>query len=199
VAIAEPMIVKIRQQKINALAAKHMHVPLRRELSAWIMRVDLLALAVPILYFVIRFLAKGTQAGGFVEVVWEIIAVILLAMTIWKIVYKWEARAQKHSELIADNIALVRRADSLLNEAEEYSPQAVQSFLEEADRVERGDQDALAEVSTKDRQEAYRRGLMEFQPGIATTVCPVCNASPWHFNPGSCQACGNTPPHQRST
>ncbi len=179
----------IRQKRFDSLAAKHLHVKRRTRLNWWNRLVDLLALAVPVSYFVVRYLSKGTEWQWIADGVWEIVAAALLVLVIIKINYRWEERAQLHSKLLGENISLVRQADGLLT-GTDISP-SVQMFLSLADRSEKEDRDALGEPRDKDQQFAYCTALKEY--GGITVLCPVCQSSPWKFTPGSCQLCGNTP------
>lgn len=104
----------IRQKKLDSLAAKHLHVKALESLNFGIQIVDYLAVCVPVLYFAIRYLAKGTPYDGIAETGWEILAAILLALTLLKIVFRWQDKAQIHSTLLGENIALVGLADELL-------------------------------------------------------------------------------------
>lgn len=181
---------RIRQKKTDALAAKYLHVRRRRDINWRNRSIDFLALAVPTLYFVARYAAKGTSQQWWVELLWEAIAAVLVVMTICKMSFRWEESGQQHSTLIGENLSLVRQADALLVSTRPPSEDAVKAYFELADRIEKDDIESLAGAPTSERQEAYCDALKEFQAG---TVCPICNASPWRFSAGSCQACGNTP------
>jgi mobilome CxxCx(11)CxxC protein len=189
----------IKQKKLDSLGAKHLHVRSRAKLNRGNHFVDYLAIAVPILYFVPRFIAKGTSYAIPVEITWECIAGILVAVVFLKINYHWEERAQTHSKLLGENISLVRQADDLLLMGTGGIPETVQLFLRLAEKSESADREAIGEPHHKDKQFAYREGLKEFG-GIPVT-CPVCGLSPWKFSHGPwwkfshglCQLCGNTP------
>lgn len=182
----------IRQKKLDQLAAKHVHGRRQTRLNRWSLGVDFVALAVPVFYFVPRLLAKGTQYEGAVEIVWELLAAILLVLVIVKMVWRWNEKGQKHSTLLGENISLVTHADRLLND-QNASKERVDFFLELADRSEREDRELVGELKDKERQDSYREALKELEPGNTQVLCPVCGASPWHFTKGTCQACGNTP------
>jgi mobilome CxxCx(11)CxxC protein len=187
----DSIVQTIKQKKLNSLAAKHLHVRSRADLNRLNRFVDWLAIAVPILYFVPRFIAKGTGYAVPVEIGWESIAAILVAFVGAKIAYRWEERAQTHSKLLGENISLVRQADDLLLMGEVGIPESAQLFLRLAEKSESADREAIGEPSQKDKQFAYREGLKEF--GGVSVTCPLCRASPWKFTAGSCQLCGNTP------
>lgn len=188
----DSVVQTIRQKKVDSLAAKHLHVRSRVKLNRLNRIVDWLAISVPLLYFVPRFLAKGTPYDGPVEIGWEIIAAVLVCFVGMKIVYHWEERAQTHSRLLGENISLVRQADDLLLSTGQM-PETVQLFLRLAERSETADREAIGEPSAEERQFAYREALKELEPGNVSVVCPQCGSSPWRFTRGSCQLCGNVP------
>jgi len=179
----------ITQKKLDSLGAKHLHVRARKKLNRYNLAADILAIAVPVLYFVPRYLLKGTQYGTYVEAGWECIAAVLIVLIVAKIACKWEERAQSHSKLLGENISLVRQADELLIES--GLPDTVQLFLRLAEKSETADREVIGEPSDKDKRYAYREGLKEL--GDSSVRCDICGASPWKFKPGSCQLCGNTP------
>lgn len=190
--LKEETIKAIYQKRMDALATKHLHEYRLLYLSRLNLIVDFLAIGVPVLYFPIRYLAKGTPISIRTEVMWEILAAILLASAIAKIIWKWQDRAVQHSKLLGENITLASQAEHLLNNSNSSSSSSAQWFFLVADNLEKVDRESLGRIDDKDRKLAYREALKEFSPG-STTVCPECGASPWQYKPGSCQVCGNTP------
>lgn len=181
---------QVRQKKIDSLAAKHLHQKSLHKLNERNQRIDFIALAVPLLYFVIRFLVKGTKNAEWAEPLWEFLAASLLVLTFAKINFKWQEKAQEHSKLMGENISVVGLADSLLTDAESIG-QNFRLFSLLAEKSEKDDRILLGQPSDAERCAAYREALKEFAGAAAT--CPICKASPWKFQPGSCQACGNRP------
>jgi mobilome CxxCx(11)CxxC protein len=104
---------RIRQIKLNALAAKHRHVQSRDALNRRNHKVDFLGLLVPVLY-PFRYLAKGSPVESGFEIAWTLLAVLLAGTTAAKMAFRWSDKAQKHSELLGENISLVGHANSLL-------------------------------------------------------------------------------------
>lgn len=191
--ISDEAIQAIRQKKLDSLAAKHLHVKSLAKLNRLNRIVDLLAIAVPVLFFAPRYLAKGTSLAAPVEAGWEALAAILLGVVILKLALRWEERALTHSKLLAENIFLIGQANDLLLVGPEKIPaESIPLFLRLAERSETADREAIGEPSEKEKQFAYREGLKELE-GNASIRCPICNSSPWQFRPGSCQLCGNTP------
>lgn len=182
----------ITQKKLEALCAKHLHIKTLDWLRKWNRGVDFAAIGVPAFYFVFRFLAKGTEAGPYVEVVWEIMAASLMLFVLAKIVFHWEERAKRHSQLLGENVSLVRQADNLLSTTRADLSEGVQLFFALVEKTDVADNEALGRPTEEDRKFAYREGLKELKG-----VCPNCKSSPWDYRPGSCQVCGNTPADQR--
>lgn len=188
-------IEKIRDIRFDALGTKHLFQHELAEIDWKNKAVDVLAVVVPILYFVIRFLAKGTEWASWAEHVWEILAVILLATAAAKLGLGWQKDAETYSRLRNENIVLTSRATDLLRFPDQLSVESVRLFFALQDRLENDAREALKHIPPGDKRrlDAYREGLKEYEPGSTKTVCPMCNASPWKYTPGSCQVCGNTP------
>jgi mobilome CxxCx(11)CxxC protein len=183
---------RILQTKLDALSAKHLHVKRLTWLHKWNKLVDVLAIAVPTVYFAFRFIAKGTGAGPYVEILWEILAALLLVLTILKVGFSWQEHAQTHSKLLGENISLAGQANNLLAERQTVSPEGARLFFVLAQTIESADRELLGQVPEEDKQWAYREGLKELK-----VDCTRCKSSPWEFIKGSCQQCGNTPKSQR--
>jgi len=186
----DSLIERLVQQKLNALSAKAVHSWRIDSLHKRSLAADLAALAVPALYFPFRYLAKGTSWAGGTEIFWEILAGALVAITIVKLVLRWQERAENHTKLMGQNIAFVAHADYVLNLYVHSSlpDQALSMFLLSAEQ-DTSDAEALVGLTTAERQMAYREALKELRPDAACR----CGASPWQFVPGECQICGGTP------
>jgi mobilome CxxCx(11)CxxC protein len=187
------------QQKMNALAAKHLHERRLAKLRRWSLLVDYLAVGVPVLYFPARYIAKGTAVSNLIEHAWEVLAAILLCSAILKITYRWQERAEQHSKLISENISLSWQADYFLDNNKHTSPENISWFLRLAENCEKEDRAAFGIVKEEEKRLAYREALKEFNPSSIDTICPKCGVSPWEYKPGSCQLCGNTPKLQVAT
>jgi mobilome CxxCx(11)CxxC protein len=187
---------ELAQEKMNCLASKHLHVKALSKLTKRNDRIDYLAIAVPIAFYVVRYFFKGTPLEGVAEFLWEILALILLLSVLSKMAFKWQEKAGLHSRLLGENIQLAAQADMLFKQ--ERPPQeAMALFRSIAGRLEQDDREALRDETNEAKQFAFREGLKEFTPGDSTTTCPKCNTSPWDYKPGNCQMCGNTPVHKK--
>jgi mobilome CxxCx(11)CxxC protein len=185
--------VKVSQCKMDALSAKYLHERRLAKFRRFNSLVDYLAIAVPVLYLPARYLAKGTAESAFVEHMWEVLAAILLASVIFKMAYRWQERAEKHSRLLAENIALIGQVDYLLSNSQNPTPESIRWFTLIAEKLENDDRESFGIVKDREKKKAYREALKEVDPSSTETVCPRCHASPWDYKRGSCQLCGNTP------
>jgi mobilome CxxCx(11)CxxC protein len=186
---------RIEQEQLNCLCAKHLHVRALEKLNRQIRSVDALALIVPVLYFPLRYLSKGTTYSFRIEAAWEILAACLIAAAILKFVMQWQERFKNHGRLLGENISLARQASSLLDD-NTATPESAGFFLDLAGKAETADRELIGEPRKKNKQFAYREALKE--QGGASALCGACHSSPWNFIQGSCEACGNTPARRKS-
>jgi mobilome CxxCx(11)CxxC protein len=184
---------KINQKRLDALAVKYVHEQRLSKLRRLNRIADILAFGVPAAYYPVRLAAKGTPLGLYAEGLWTLALAALAFLSAQKMVSRWQDNAERHSRLIGENISLATQADSFLARPELLSPDATQAFFNQADLIERQDRDALGPVPRDQKQHAFREALKESAPSSADVKCPVCNASPWQFKAGTCDACGNTP------
>ena len=182
----------VEQTKLNALCAKYLHQKKLNKLTGPNFFIDYMVMAVTVLYFPIRYLAKGTAYSSYAETGWEFSAAILFIFSLIKTVYKWQDRINKHNKLMLLNMSLVSEADEILN-SENINPELFRFFSSSVNNLESEDREALGQISEKDKKWGYREAIKEFYPAQNNSICPQCKASPWNYKKGSCQLCGNTP------
>ncbi len=186
----ENCVDQLRSLRIDALTAKHLHHGrLSRKRKASLV-VDFLAIGVPVLYFALRFTAKGTQHQEVAEIAWEFLAAILLALAIIKMSFRWEDYIGKHSELMAENNWFASKANKMADAAPSTPRKEFDQLREQAVELEDKDLRSLGTVPDQEKRRAYREALKESSPN---GVCPICQSSAYSYTPGSCQVCGNTP------
>lgn len=184
----------ILQQKIDCFFAKNLHVQRQTKANYYSQLVDLFAGIVPLLYFPVRYIGKGTSVGPAIEHVWEFLAAILIAATVAKFILRWPDKAQESSKMIGEEFAVIRQADRILSSGT-ITESEIHALDDMANKLREQDTRILGQPRTKDSQQAYRNALMESNPSNTNIVCPHCKMSPHHFTPGSCTHCGNTPKH----
>ena len=64
-------------------------------------------------------------------------------------------------------------------------------FYRYVSEIDNNDIDTFAGLSDEKRKETYREALKEVEPGNHKITCPVCESSPWKYEKGDCQLCGN--------
>src|SRR4051794_7578268 len=120
-ALSTGKIDEIRQAKMNALAARHLHDKRRAAYKPWIQIVDFLTLGIPCFYIIARLLAKGTSCAEAVEFPWEFLAGALILIGFWKLVRGWSDQAEKYRFYSSKNTDMITAADSLLARANTLS------------------------------------------------------------------------------
>lgn len=181
----------IRQAKIDALCAKHLHERKFQWLRNADYTVDALVILVPPLYFAIRYLFKGNV---YIEAAWEVLAAVLFALGALKLLGKWSQRAEAHSHLRRANASVIRESDFFLDPSTTTTNENADWFLKLVATRDEADGDLLIGVKPSEMQEAYRDALKKFHTDPAKALCPVCGANVWNYKKGSCQLCGGTPP-----
>lgn len=192
--LTDEQVKQVRQFKIDATCATLLHNKRLSILSLRSKLLDFLAIAVPILYFVIRFAAKETQIYRTVELVWESISALLLALAIWKVTMSWEDRTRKHFYFLRRNQSLRTDAERILIASKQISLKEFEAFVEKAREMEADDLEILSGFSLADRQSTYREALRQDNPGANEVDCPYCQAPVINgFKAGNCKKCGGTP------
>jgi len=183
---------RIRQ---DALVGIHLHNTRISRLSARTRFTDWLALAVPILYVPVRFLAKGTSVFQTVEAVWEVLAATLLVTAASRIVLQWDRQLEEHYKYRDDDLRLADQAAGILDGVTQEGI----TRLNALDQISRRQDFDSIHSTVAERQKAYRMALMEFYTSGEVAECPHCHSRPDEFMPGDCPACGNTRRTQRDT
>ena len=183
--------IRLAQIMTTAVVEKHLYQQ-RLAVARWKSRaVDFLALSTPTLYFALRFTAKGTSAQAAVEICWEFLAAVLLALTILKLVFRWDDYVASYLEQLGANTRLANQAQNLLDRAALTARQEYEHFIAEAGQLEKEDRAVLGHVFQREEQRAYREALKELDPTGAAR-CPECGVSARApFRRGACPACGS--------
>jgi hypothetical protein len=91
--------------------------------------------------------------------------------------------------MLHENMQIAREADNLLARKETASGEVAELLLQRASELDKEDIQIFGEVPEGLRQECYRLALRE----IGRDAICQCGASPWNYQPGTCQICGGTP------
>ena len=187
----QEVINRIQKIKLNALSAIYLHEK-RLGYFRWLNTlIEFLSIVVPVFYVAPRFLFKGTPYEQLVEIIWEILAVLLLSMAIAKIIFRWQDREMKHTVMARRNEDVRNEADKLLAQGK-ISSSVINQFVSRVTDIDAEDRELFLTVTQKEDQEAYRYALKHLVPA-STMLCENCGANPWDFKPGECAVCGDTP------
>ncbi|MEZ5044131.1 MAG: hypothetical protein R2828_29830 [Saprospiraceae bacterium] len=183
---------RLIKTRLNALQAIFLHQKQIGKLRIKNQLVDILAIGVPVLYFVPRYLFKGTNYSSIIEIIWEALATLLLLVVIFQLVFKWKEKEIDHSTMAHRNRDIAEEALKL-SEKQNLSVDVIEQFYKRVQEYDTLDNDKLL-IGTKKKQdqEAFRHALQHVFPN-GTKPCPKCDADPWKFTSGSCELCGNTP------
>jgi mobilome CxxCx(11)CxxC protein len=184
-------VARLKQIRMDELCGKYAHLARYNRLRRWGTVVDGLAIIVPILYFAPRLLAAGSPEEKVVQAIDTLLSVVLLALTVLKLLLRWDDEKQAHLTCIEKNSRLAAEASSLLVDANATEGSAA-GFIRSASAPDRAETELLAGVDAEQKRRCYREGLKEFTPGSRDAHCPVCRASVFVFKPGECQVCGNS-------
>jgi mobilome CxxCx(11)CxxC protein len=151
--------------------------------------ISCLTILAPIVLLAALLIAKGTEYEDVINIVSAILSTVLLLLSILSLILKLDQRRESCLIGRRSNIYVASEALKLL-EKEDSELSWFYNYLAEMDSR---DQENIGGVSGDLKQKAYRHSLMKLMPGSADIVCSICYASPFRFNAGNCQTCGNTP------
>jgi len=181
---------RIEQIRTNALVAKELHTKKLRGRNGYKIALNVMTIIVPILFLTAQYWAKSTQLEFVINFVASLGSVGLLCMAIIAIIIDLDGKIIKHTIGVKSNIYVATESIKLMEENEESKLGWFYTYVAEVDAA---DADSLSGVSGKEKMAAFREALKQLFPGESSIVCPVCNASPYIYEAGSCQVCGNKP------
>jgi mobilome CxxCx(11)CxxC protein len=167
-----------------------LHEKLGAKCRRWLAIFDFLALLLAVLSLPVRELFPESWRPV-ADKIWEVIAALVLVLTVVKFYTKWQESAEAHRLGMGKNVQLATEIQALLRRSDISDPE-FDAFMRRAADLQEADRAALSVVKETLRQEAYRQATKESPTG-EEAVCPKCNASPWSFTPGPCQLCGGSP------
>ncbi|CAN5332193.1 hypothetical protein BH23BAC1_BH23BAC1_17850 [soil metagenome] len=185
----------IKQIRLNALSAKHIHT---KEIGRWKqynMAITILTLIVPILLLIFPVLQINRIFGFTLVNVTSVFSIFLISLAVLQFIIRIPNKIEKHQMLLTKNTTLAHEAQNILLNSSKQNPEWL---FRQAQGLEVEDLKIIGNVRKKLVQEAYRESLKELELGNNWIVCPICKASPWNFKKGSCEACGNTPEKNNS-
>lgn len=180
---------RVLQIRTDALVAEFIYTQRLRKIGYLSNAITILTIIVPILFSSAAFIAKGTCAEPWMNIISGILSAILLSLSILALIFKIDQKRENCLVGRRLNIDVSNEALKLLNKDDSD----LDWFYKYITVMDSSDTENIGDVSEEVKREAYRYSLKKLHPGSADTVCSFCNASPFDFKKGSCQVCGNTP------
>lgn len=179
---------KLLQTKLNAISAKLLH---RKEIWNFELYNNLfiiLTILVPIAFIFAQYVAKGTTWETELDVLSVILSgLLIISALVSSLILKVNDKITIHKTGLKNNLYIVNECDNVskLNDSDRMW------FYRYVTEVDTLDNDTFAKTSDKVKKETYRNALKELEPGNFLITCPLCNQSPWKYEEGDCQLCGN--------
>ena len=180
------MDAKTQQIKLNAITAKLLHAKAKAKWEFWNNLLQLLTVVVPILLIIALFVAKGSAYEALVNTISFILSIVLIALAVVALIYQFGDRIVLHKIGVKNNIYVDNECDEIAKSTADNS-----WFYRYVAEIDTQDKDAFPNVPDETRKSMYRQAIKEFEPGDYTVVCPMCKKSPWQYQKGDCQLCGN--------
>jgi mobilome CxxCx(11)CxxC protein len=183
------MNTRILQIRTNALTAEYIYTKQIKKLKYWNTAINVLTFIVPLLFTAALYITKNTVHETLVNNISVILGVLLLSITSLSFLFEINSKRENYIIGRRSNIYVANEALKLLDK-EDSELNWFYNYLVEIDSK---DTENIEEIDKELKKAAYRNSLERLIPGSTDTCCSVCHASPFIYNPGSCQTCGNTP------
>lgn len=178
---------KLLQFRMNALTAVFIYSRKLRWISISSSALMLCSILTPVLIILALNMSAGQAYRGVLEFASQLSSAVLLLWSIAVLILKVEVKKEAFIAGRAANNFIAGEALKLLSD----SQQDLGWFITYVSRQDSVDQDNLGSLEGRRRKEAYRHSLKQLFPGDASVVCDVCRQSPYRFQEGDCQLCGN--------
>jgi mobilome CxxCx(11)CxxC protein len=190
---------QLEEANIDAHCAVSLHKAHIAKYEKLLTAVDALSVCVPVGFFgvqvaSIQFPAVATFLASVIN---PLLSAALLILVLFTLVTQSRAKLKQHQRFLSEEIIVIREIKELLS-GETITSEATKRILDWAARLAQDEEQMFSKLSELEKRNYYRLGLRAI--GDPTVVCPICGASPYHYQKPQknemCQTCGNTPGHQ---
>ena len=178
---------KIEQTKLNATSAKILHRKGKNKYERLNVIFLILTLIVPLFFIIAQYVTKGGEYENLMNNISFGLSLVLIAISFLSLILKITDKIAIHKIGMKNNIFISNECDNV----NKLSEKEREWFYRYVSEIDNSDIDTFAGLSDDKRKETYREALKEVEPGNHKITCPVCNSSPWKFEKGDCQLCGN--------
>lgn len=183
------MQTKIEQTKLNATSAKILHRKGKNKYERINILFLILTLIVPLFFIIAQYVTKGSEFEELMNNISFGLSLVLIAISFLSLILKITDKITVHKMGMKNNIYVANECDNIgkLTDTER------EWFYRYVSEIDNNDIDTFAGITDKKRKETYREALKEVDPGNHKITCPICESSPWKYEKGDCQLCGNKP------
>jgi mobilome CxxCx(11)CxxC protein len=180
---------RLLQVRTEALTAEYIYTVQLRSLTKISSALLLLSIITPLIILIVQYPSKGTAFEPIVQWVSYTSSSILLILAITSIALQIDSKKERFLSARASNTSIANESLELIHNPH----QDAAWFFRHVSNQDAIDQKNVENMDKKVKQEAYRESLKRLAPGNGLVKCRVCNLSPYIFNAGDCQLCGNGP------
>ncbi|MCQ8234175.1 mobilome CxxCx(11)CxxC protein [Pectobacterium carotovorum] len=180
---------RILQIRTDALVAEYLYTKKLKKIGYLSVTITCLTIIVPVLFSAAVLFAKGTSYEPWINIISTILSVILVTLSILSLIFKVEQKREDCMIARRMNIDVSSEALDLF----EKNDSDLEWFYKYIAKMDSTDLENIGDISVEEKKNAYIYSLKKLFPGRSDTVCSFCDASPFRFQKGSCQMCGNTP------
>nr|WP_293295867.1 mobilome CxxCx(11)CxxC protein [Allomuricauda sp.] len=178
---------KIDQTKLNATSAKILHRKGKDKYERLNILFLIFTLIVPLFFIIAQYVTKGTKYENIMNNTSFGLSLVLIGISFLSLILRITDKITVHKIGMKNNIFIANECDNISNLSEKEQ----EWFFRYVNEIDNNDIDTFAGLSEDKRKETYREALKEVEPGNYNILCPICNSSPWKFEKGDCQLCGN--------
>lgn len=185
------MYSRLLQIRLEALTADFIYTKKINDLANITKIINFFTIIFPVLILAVTSLAKGTCYEGLFNIISFLIGAIFLCLTIWSFVAGYESQKERYILGRRENKFIASESLKFLEAKTQDSELSwFFNYVNERDSIDSENIGIYNEVL---RQQAYRESLKRLIPGSSEITCAFCKASPFKFEKGGCELCGNTP------
>lgn len=180
----------LNQTRMNAIAAKILHCNGIKKYK-FLSKVYLIStIIVPLFFIIALYISKGTTFEPIINSISFILSIFLIGYSVYSLIIKIDDMLIAHKSGMKENIFISSEASRLLN-SNVAKGEDMEWFRRYCSEIDSRDSEIFSNIKVEEKREAYLEALKEIDPGNSSTICPSCKSSPWKFEKGECQLCGN--------
>jgi mobilome CxxCx(11)CxxC protein len=180
----------LNQTRMNALAAKILHCNGIKKYKI-LSKVYLIStIIIPLFFIIALYISKGTGFESIINIISFILSIFLISYSVYSLIIKIDDMLIAHKSGMKDNIFILSEASRLLISTVSKD-EDMEWFRRYCSEIDARDNEIFSTLKAEKKREAYLEALKEFDPGDYSILCPICESSPWKFEKGECQLCGN--------